>query len=130
MSKFLFVFLVVCDLLVPAVMVGIGAVWGKRPPKKISHLYEYRTTMSMKNQGTWDFANSYCAGIFLKWGVAMAAVTAAAIALFKERLAAVSLVITLVQCAALCLTIIPTELALRRSFTEQGKRKKHSQEWN
>jgi len=34
-----------------------GYIYKIRPPKKINHLYGYRTTRSMKNQQVWDYAN-------------------------------------------------------------------------
>lgn len=46
-------------LLIPLIMIVLGFIYGKYPPKKINHISGYRTTMSMKNQDTWDFANRY-----------------------------------------------------------------------
>ena len=47
-------FLTAMDLLIPAIMVGIGARFLKHPPKTINALYGYRTARSMKNQETWN----------------------------------------------------------------------------
>lgn len=46
------IFLLVCSLLIPAVMIVAGFLMWKHPPKKINGFYGYRTTRSMKNQDT------------------------------------------------------------------------------
>jgi len=35
------------------------------PPKKINHLYGYRSPQSMKNQHNWDIANKYSADLLM-----------------------------------------------------------------
>lgn len=37
----------------------VGSITYFFPPKKINHLYGYRTQNSMKNQSNWDFAQRY-----------------------------------------------------------------------
>lgn len=43
----------------PLLMIIFGAIFRKAAPKKINSLYGYRTTMSMKNRDTWEFAHHY-----------------------------------------------------------------------
>ena len=38
-----------------------GYIQHRFPPKKINHLYGYRTSTSMKSQESWDFAQQYSA---------------------------------------------------------------------
>ena len=45
-------------LLIPAVMIVVGAVFLKRPPKRVNGFYGYRTQRSMSSQEAWDFAQS------------------------------------------------------------------------
>ena len=54
------IFMTVCNFLMPALMVIIGKIWLKHPPKSINSSYGYCTPMSQKNQDTWDFAQAYC----------------------------------------------------------------------
>ncbi len=49
--------LIVCNLLLPALLIVAGALMKKRSPKKITVLYGYRTERSMKNEDTWQFSN-------------------------------------------------------------------------
>ena len=58
------IFMLFCDLLIPAVMIGFGKRWQKKPPKEINSIYGYRTAMSMKNRDTWIFAHQYCGKIW------------------------------------------------------------------
>lgn len=46
-----------------------GFIMLKFPPKKINGLYGYRTSNSMKNQKSWDFAQIYSAKEIIKIGV-------------------------------------------------------------
>ena len=61
-------FLTAMDLLIPAIMVGIGARFLKHPPKTINALYGYRTARSMKNQETWNFAHETCGKLWVRLG--------------------------------------------------------------
>ena len=49
-----------------AFMLLLGWLLKKFPPKKINHLYGYRTQRSMKNQSTWEAANTYSSLVFFK----------------------------------------------------------------
>lgn len=53
-------FMMICNLLIPVCMIIIGKVFSKNPPKTINGVYGYRTAMSMKNKDTWNFAQLYC----------------------------------------------------------------------
>ena len=47
-------------LMTPAMMIGFGRSFFKRPPRDINATFGYRTTMSMKNQETWQLAHRVC----------------------------------------------------------------------
>ena len=48
-----------------------GYITKRFPPKKINHLYGYRTKTSMRNQEVWDFAQRYSAREMIKLGIIM-----------------------------------------------------------
>ncbi|MCE2613793.1 SdpI family protein [Flavobacteriaceae bacterium D16] len=50
------------------IVILAGLIWQQFPPKKINHLYGYRTQRSMKNQQTWDYANRIGPVMFIKTG--------------------------------------------------------------
>ena len=45
-----------------------GYIQHRFPPKKINHLYGYRTSTSMKSQESWDFAQQYSAKKMMQMG--------------------------------------------------------------
>ena len=53
------IFVLAMDLLIPGVMIGFGKEFQKNPPTEIDPGYGYRTSRSMKNKLTWDFAQKY-----------------------------------------------------------------------
>jgi len=44
-------------LLIGPLMLVLSLIFFYFPPKKINHIYGHRTSLSMKNQDTWDEAN-------------------------------------------------------------------------
>ena len=44
------VFMIVADMVMPLLMVIMGRVFVKHPPKTINNVYGYRTVLSRKNQ--------------------------------------------------------------------------------
>ncbi len=60
--------MILIPLLVGLIFIIMGFITLKFPPKKINHLYGYRTKSSMKSQERWDFAQRYSAKEMIKWG--------------------------------------------------------------
>ena len=53
-------FMFISDLLIPAIMFIVGRMMCKHCPKRINSVIGYRTTRSMKNMDTWKFVHDYC----------------------------------------------------------------------
>ena len=49
-------FMLISNLLIPFTMILWGKYFMKKAPDKISGVFGYRTSMSMKNRNTWEFA--------------------------------------------------------------------------
>lgn len=113
------------NLLIPFLMIVFGYVFRKRPPKKINHLLGYRTTMSMKNQETWEYAHHHCGTIWQRVGLCMLIVSFLfilfAIGKGTQAVDDYSPVAIVVQTAVLVGSVIPTEVALRKKFDRNGK---------
>lgn len=120
-------FMLVMDLLVPAVMIVFGRLFLRKPPHTINGIFGYRTAMSMKNQDTWQFAHRYCGKLWLRLGWILAPVSVIPMLLVIgrdiETVANVGLVVSFLQLVPLVGSIIPTELALKRVFDKNGRRK-------
>ena len=123
------IFMFIMLLIIPAVMVGFGAYFMKRAPKKINYVFGYRTARSMKNEDTWKFAHNFIGKIWLVCGAVLLVVGTASFFTFtankNENAASIaSLIILGVQLLVLMCSIIPTESALKKTFDENGNRKK------
>ena len=58
------IFMLIMDMLLPVTMIYFGKQFMKNAPKEINATFGYRTTMSMKNKDTWEFAHKYCGKIW------------------------------------------------------------------
>ena len=124
--------MLVSVLLVPVIMIGAGNWLLNHPPKDINCLIGYRTRRSMKNRDTWDFAHRHIGNTWIKWGFIMLPATLAA--LFptlgrgEEMICVIGLILLCAQTLVMLISIIPTERALKRTFTEDGERRDKSEE--
>ena len=123
----MFIFSLVVSLLIPGTLIVLGLVWGKHAPKKVDYVMGYKTTLSQKNDNTWNFAQKYWAKQCLYFGLPLPIPSVLVLFLYRnsgnDTLGNVLLVIVGVQVVAFVLTIIPTETALHKHFDENGKKK-------
>ena len=118
------------DLLIPLIMVLFGRIYEKKPPQKPKSKFEYagyRTKMSMINIETWEYAHRFFGKLWFRFGIALG-VTSIIVLLFvigkdKDTIGFVGMIVCYVQIVVMILPAIPTELALRKNFDKNGKRK-------
>lgn len=126
MNFWIWITMVILDFSMPIVMIVMGAIFSKSAPKKINSLYGYRTTMSMKNKDTWEFAHHYFGKLWFKIGIVLALITIIPIILMYGKdddfVATVGTAIAFVQLVPLILPIFPTEKALSKTFDKDGNR--------
>lgn len=122
------IFMMVMDLLIPLIMIGFGKYFIENAPKEINEFFGYRTSMSMKNKETWEFAHHYCGKLWLTIGCIM--IVPSVIAMLFVIGKGVSVIGTfggilcVIQLVFLIGSIFPTEIALKNNFDEYGNRKK------
>lgn len=123
----MWIFMFCFNLLIPLLMIIIGRVMFKHPPKKINGIYGYRTLMSMKNQDTWNFAHKMCGKLWWKIGWIIILPSVAVLLPFlssdNDVIGTVGLILCIIQCLILILSILPVERALRKTFNSDGSRK-------
>lgn len=118
------IFLTICNLMIPVLMIVMGKVFMKNPPQTINGIYGYRTSRSMKNQDTWIYAHLYCGKLWWKTGWIM--LPLAVIGMFPGIKAAEDVVgmlcgvIEIIECIALFMTIFFVEKALAKKFDKNG----------
>ncbi len=119
------VFMLVMDLLIPCIMIGFGIYFRNHPPKKINYIVGYRTARSMKSKETWDFAHRHSGRIWAICGLILLPVSAAVmlLALGKDddTVGLFGAAVCMIQVLVMILSIIPTEIALKKNFDENGK---------
>ena len=119
--------LFVCSMLVPLTMIGFGYYFYRHAPKEINDIFGYRTSMSMLNEDTWQFAHHYAGYLWLNWGIALLVFTIIfmlwVFQMDEERMSIMSTIFMCIQIIPLIAAIIPTEKALRKTFDKEGNRK-------
>ena len=117
-------FMLICDMIIPIVMVIVGRWMWKHYPKNINGMSGYRTTRSMKNMDTWKFANDYCGKLWWKIGWVMIIPSALIhIPLYhsdENRIGIASVILVAIQCFIMIVSIFPTERALKKHFNDDG----------
>ena len=120
-------FMLVMDLLIPVTMIVLGRLFLRRPPHTINGIYGYRTAMSMINQETWQFAHQYCGKLWVRlgWTLIPLSVIPLLFVIGKdiETIATVGSAVSLLQLAPLVGSIFPTEIAMKKVFDKNGRRK-------
>ena len=100
-----------------AFMLLLGWLLKKFPPKKINHLYGYRTQRSMKNQATWEAANTYSTLVFFKISLYSFLIPVALYFLYPQ----LNVLITIITNTLLLLYVLyATEKYLKARFDTQG----------
>ncbi|MBP3674744.1 MAG: SdpI family protein [Oscillospiraceae bacterium] len=121
------IFMTCMCLLIPGILIAIGSVARNNAPKDINPIYGYRTTRSMKNKDTWEFANTYFGKLAWKWGLIMLIVTfipmLAAIWAGEEMVSIVGGVVVTLQLIPLLGMIPVVESALKKEFDKDGNRR-------
>lgn len=115
------------DLLIPGVMIGFGKEFQKNPPTEINPGYGYRTSMSMKNKLTWDFAQTYMGKVWYQAGRWLLIPSALPLLFVLGRdvgtVGMVGLIACGVQLAVMLGSIGVTERALKKHFDKNGNRR-------
>lgn len=122
------IFMLIMDLFTPLVMLGFGKMFLNQSPKEINFVFGYRTSLSMKNKDTWQFAHSYCGKLWLRIGLILLPVSIIPLLFVihadTNTVAVVGGIVCAVQVVVLLGSIIPVEKALKRTFDQDGNRKK------
>ena len=120
-------FMLICDMIIPIVMVITGRMMWKHCPKNINGMYGYRTTRSMKNMDTWKFAHDYCGKLWWKigWLMIMPSVVIHLLVCNSNEntIGSVGGILVTIQCIILVVSIYPTEKALKKHFNDDGTRR-------
>ena len=119
------IYMLFMDLLIPVMMIGIGILFQKHPPKRINGICGYRTKRSMQTQETWDFAHRYYGTLWVKIGLVLLPLSVLPLIFVYGRdidlIGIVGGIVTGVQILPLIVPILITEHALKENFDEYGR---------
>ncbi len=118
------IFMLVCCMLLPAVMVVFGVIFIKHPPRKINPIYGYRTARSMKTPETWKFAHKYCGKMWKKAGLILLPLSLLAMLPVmgkNDNLIGIwSSTVLLLEMIPMIASLVLTERALAKHFDRNG----------
>lgn len=95
-----------------------GYIQHRFPPKKINHLYGYRTSTSMKSQESWDFAQQYSAKKMMQMGTYITALGLLSWIIDLQLLWSVVIALTIVTIGPL-LMLFKVESELKKRFPKK-----------
>ncbi len=121
------IFMLLMDLLIPLTMIALGKLFITKSPRNINPVFGYRTTMSMKNKDTWEFAHKYCGRLWLKCGLVLLPLSVIPLIFVFDKgtdiIGTVGDIVCIVQLVPLIGAIFPTEAALKKTFDKNGIRR-------
>lgn len=95
-----------------------GYIQQRFPPKKINHLYGYRTSTSMKSQESWDFAQAYSAKKMMKLGAYYIALSVLSYLIDLHILWSVGIAVIIVTIGPLFM-LLQVESELKKHFPKK-----------
>lgn len=101
------------------ILIIVGYIMLKWPPKNINALYGYRTRSSMKNQERWDFAQKYSAKEMTKIGL-FYMLTSVLGFIFQFSESTGTLLGLGIMIAFMFLLFYKVEKAIKKQFTNQN----------
>ena len=120
-------YMVLIDLLIPVIMLLVGLVFRKHPPKSINGIWGFRTRRSMKSQAAWEYANRYIGKIWFYWGMVMLPLSVVPMLFVlngsPRQIESVTVVTCLIQLIPVVISNFVAEKALKDRFDEEGNRK-------
>lgn len=122
------IFMLIMCLIIPIIIVPIGKIFEKSPPKNINAIIGYRTAMSMKNMETWIFAHKYSGRLLFILGLLSLPLTIIPmIFIINTSMSLIAVIGSVIMFAVMIFiflpTIVMTEKALNKYFNKDGTHK-------
>lgn len=119
--------LLIFNAVIPLIILLGGVMMRNLSNGKINHIAGYRTTMSMKNKDTWQFAHKECGKLWIKYGAILTAgcvVIAVLSVILGIEFATVVCLAYMTFCVVVILySVYKVESKLKSTFDKNGNRK-------
>jgi len=120
-------FMLIMVMFIPLTMIMWGRLFMKKAPRTINYIYGYRTTMSMKNTDTWNFAHKHCGMIWYYVGVILLPLSIMVMLFYIgneiRTVGTIGGIVVGIQALILIVSTFPTSIALHKQFDKDGRRK-------
>ena len=115
--------------ILPLIILVFGLFTRIGLPRKVNWFIGYRTSLACKNQDTWVFAHRYWGKLMIIFGLILTALAIVGVLLIVRGVFTLDPALFLGMSAmatlvAVVLSIIPTEIALRKEFDKNGARRR------
>ena len=121
------IFYIIVSLIIPLSMFVLGAYYQKHPIENVNDIVGYRTVLSRKSQEAWAFAQIHWAKMWKLAGAILLPVSLITLYFLfgqsEQKFDKAVLILVGLQLLVMILSVIPTEIALRKNFDQQGKPK-------
>lgn len=121
------IFMMVCNLIIPLIVITLGKYYSNNAPKNINNIVGYRTSLSMKNKETWEFAHNYCGKLWFKMGWYMLLLSIIAMISVvnggEKDVSLVGAAVCIIETIAIVISVFIVEKALKDNFDNNGIRK-------
>jgi len=113
------------SVMVPLILIVAGLFTRIGLPRRVNWFIGYRTSMACKNQDTWVFAHRHAGKLWIILGFVLLLLSiGSAVLTERDESSAWLTGLVVAQLVAIFLAIIPTEIALRKEFDQNGKRRR------
>ena len=121
------IFMFICSMLIPLTMIIFGLKFLRAAPKNINYIFGYRSSRSMKNRDTWEFAHKQIGALWKGLGIALLPCSAVIMLFFIgmdiESIGLNSVYIIFAQVIVMVFPIFIVESRLKKAFDKYGYRK-------
>ena len=120
-------FMAAMSALVPAILIGFGKYFSRHAPQHINPIFGYRTARSMQSMDTWNFAHHHCGKLWFAGGLIALPLSVLIMLCVRgqseDTIGILGLCVTAAQIIFLFVSVGLTEVALKKTFDAEGKRK-------
>jgi len=115
--------------MLPLIILAFGLFTRIGLPRRVNWFIGYRTSLACKNQDTWAFAHRYWGKLMIVFGFILTVLSIVGMLLIARGVFALDPVLisgisAIAALAAVIVSIIPTEMALRKAFDKNGERRR------
>ena len=117
---------IICLLIIPVLIIGIGIAWYKYPPREIDQYSGYRTKRAMKSEEAWVFAQKYWGKLSMLLDIPLFLTVIVFYMINKSVAQSSDMIFLMFLGIQLLLVILPVpfvEYALKNKFDSQGRPK-------